>query len=168
MLKKLISAAKVDAFDVCCPGLFLTDTSNQGKGVFSTYDIEPKERLMKFCGDLLKLDQIEDFSHVLEIGDNLFLSPSGGIDDFVNHSCNPNCAILYENKQPILYSIKKIVAGEQLTFDYSLSIRHDRTSFDCSCESSRCRGLVSSFENLNQITKKKYLSKGLVPDWMTK
>ena len=38
---------------------------------------------------------------------------------YLNHSCRPNCeAVIEDDKRIMIYAIKKISAGDELTFDY--------------------------------------------------
>ena len=37
---------------------------------------------------------------------------------YINHSCDPNCEALLEDGRVMLYALREIRAGEELTFDY--------------------------------------------------
>jgi uncharacterized protein len=57
--------------------------------------------------------------------------------EFINHSCNPNLTMRRIRGQVLLYSFRKIRAGEELTVDYGF-----RCSCPCRCGSSKCRGTM--------------------------
>src|SRR5690606_29175849 len=79
----------------------------------------------------------EDTTHCLEIADGYYLTSSGQIDDFVNHSCEPNCGLrfhgVFGSQKIILNSLRDIEAGEELTFDYSTYLSGRFEPFSCAC-----------------------------------
>lgn len=143
-------------------------TSDRGHGVFASRAIAPGEDVLRFAGHILHRSDIEDFTHCLEIDVGLFLGPSGGADDFVNHSCSPNCAIIVEAGLAVLRAIKTIPRGAELTYDYSTLMVSDPTSFHCSCGSPRCRGRVEAFTSLPPLTRSDYVERGLVPGFVVR
>jgi SET domain-containing protein len=64
-------------------------------------------------------------------------SVGGSGAEFINHSCDPNLTMRRLRGQILLYSFKKIRAGEELTIDYGF-----RCSCPCRCGSSKCRGTM--------------------------
>ncbi len=57
----------------------------------------------------------------------------------INHSCEPNCGM--RNATQVM-TLRDIVVGEELTFDYAMSDASDYDEFDCSCGAAACRGAV--------------------------
>lgn len=165
MLLKLDAAKSSDPPNSMLEDLYLKETP-QGKGVFTSKELVVGTPILEFGGQLVSLQEIQNFCYVLEIEAGIFLSASGEIDDFVNHSCEPNCGIIYQNKRPLLCALKQIAADEQLTFDYSLSIREDKTNFECSCGSKICRKKIGHFSDLPEELKERYRLLGLVPSWL--
>ena len=51
------------------------------------------------------------------MGPKAFLSPSGELDDYVNHSCEPNCGIKEDQGRVVLFALKPIGNGDEITFD---------------------------------------------------
>eukprot|EP00835_Amoeboradix_gromovi_P002397 NODE_135_length_18075_cov_0.518413.p11 type:complete len:149 gc:universal NODE_135_length_18075_cov_0.518413:14330-14776(+) len=53
---------------------------------------------------------------------------------YLNHSCNPNVYF----KNDLLYALRDIAIGEELTFFYPSTEWEMREPFDCQCESLNC------------------------------
>ena len=71
-------------------------------------------------------------------------SNSGNIARFVNHSCAPNCEAkdtvnLHGKRRIVFKSIRNILPGEELSYDYKMAIEHPRDWIKCSCGAKSCR-----------------------------
>lgn len=78
----------------------------------------------------------------LEVYPGIYIGPSRNESDYINHSCDPNCIMV--NK--ILFAIKDIKTGEQITYDYSNFI-YDDWYMDCLCGSENCKGRIDRSKN---------------------
>lgn len=145
--------------------IYVKSVPGVGEGVFATKEIPAKTVILRFLGERTPVESISDFTHYLELGDGFFLSPSGDVDDLVNHSCDPNCAVYYEGGEAFLKSIRAIAPDEELSFDYSLVMNMDSSRFNCSCGAKNCRGEVAGYCSLSPEVKNRYLAKNLVPSW---
>ena len=94
-----------------------------GKGAFTLNNTFPGEKLIQFRGQIINRFQLpnpymNDNDYSLQIGNELFLGPSGKVDDYVNHSCQPNCAINISNNGNLvrLVAITHIEAGQEVFF----------------------------------------------------
>jgi len=82
--------------------------------------------------------------------------PSGELDDYVNHSCDPNSGFCPKSDRhaPLLIARRDIAPGEEITMDYGAVIdEHDWDGFSCGCGASSCRGEVVSFRHLSEVKK---------------
>lgn len=63
-----------------------------GTGVFTLIDIPANVPIIEFTGNLIPKDKLTDDQAYwgLQVGAERFIGPSGAIDDYVNHSCDPN------------------------------------------------------------------------------
>jgi SET domain-containing protein len=142
-----------------------------GKGVFAQRNFEKDEPIIEFRGELLTHEQLPDpydpaDDHYLQIGKNLYLGPSGGIDDMFNHSCDPNSGVKFGDKV-ILVAIKDIYRGEEILFDYSTTLNDEAWEMDCNCGCRNCRGKIRDFKYLPRKVQQKYLNLGIVPDYIS-
>lgn len=143
-----------------------------GRGVFTREDIAPGTKILAFKGPRVTIETIEAAESAgnrdlfLQIDREVYLGPSGGIDDFINHSCDPNCGLQFEGAEPYLAAIEHIAAGTELTFDYASTQEQYPYRFSCSCRSSKCRGEIGDFSELPPRTKQRYLELGIVPDFL--
>ncbi len=94
------------------------------------------------------------------------MGPSGWIDDFVNHSCNPNAGLKIENRKATLVSIKNIKTGQEITWDYSTTMDEDDWEIDCTCGSKNCRKRITDFKYLPKEVRRKYVRIGVVPQYI--
>lgn len=63
-------------------------------------------------------------------------------DRHINHSCDPNTYIDYDEDVCYIVARRQIVAGEELTCDYNINITRG-TAWPCHCGASRCRGTTT-------------------------
>ena len=61
----------------------------------------------------------------------------------INHSCNPNCEVLEENK-PVLWitAMKDIKKNEELSYDYGFNFDCNYKDHVCKCGSKNCVGFI--------------------------
>jgi SET domain-containing protein len=139
--------------------------SGTGRGVFATTAIPAGTFLIAYTGPLLRYVQTTPQTLAVQIGPDLYLGGSGGLDDLVNHSCDPNTGLKIAGTDVSLWSIRDIAAGEQVTFDYSTTMDEDDFEFDCRCGSPRCRGRVRDFRHLPADLREQYVLMGIVPKY---
>lgn len=90
--------------------------------------------------------------YVMNLNETTAIDGERGGNDarFINHSCAPNCEVLYFDGNPYIYAMGKISEGEELNFDYKLgfyedvklSIEEKKERFPCNCGSQDCRGTL--------------------------
>lgn len=149
--------------------LIVKDT-NLGKGVFAKKNIKKGEMIIEFTGSFSPIDQVphierEKKDYYIQVKKNIFLGPSGYIDDYFNHSCSPNAGLLITTDKIYLTAIKNIKINEQITLDYSTTMNGDPLVINCLCGSKNCRGKITDFKYLPLDTQKKYISLGIVPHY---
>lgn len=145
--------------------------SNNGNGIFTTIDIPANKPIMEIMGEVYTENNLPDPNHpaLIQVGPNTFIGPSGTTDDFINHSCNPNCFIHVVGNRAILYSMYLIKAEYELTFDYSTSSTDtlDSWQMNCNCGSNNCRKIISGFQYLDKSLQDEYKKKGIIPQFIT-
>lgn len=134
--------------------------SKTGKGVFTTIDIPANSIILEQRGNLFSKENLkpEDYDYSLQIGNNLYIGPSGSVDDYINHSCKPNCYFHIIGNRAILHSLNLIKAGMELTFDYSTTSNEglDSWSMNCKCNSVNCRKIISGYHLLDKSLRDDY------------
>ena len=78
---------------------------------------------------------------------------------FMNHSCEPNTYDQWDAENPAEFrSIKNIIVGEELTYDYNKEQYDYRSPFECLCGNELCRGMICGFKGLCSEEQKLLLS----------
>ena len=152
--------------------LILQECPN-GVGVFAGEKISAGEEILTFLGPLIERRDMpeihsQDEDYYLQVGDDLFLGPSGWIDDYINHSCDPNSGVVIEGKVSKLVAVQNISRGDEIRFDYSTTMYRPILVMKCWCGSTLCRGEVVDFIYLPGEIQAKYIALGVVPDYITR
>jgi SET domain-containing protein len=142
-----------------------------GKGVFTTVAIPANMMIIEITGPVLTDREIPDMNQpaLLQVGPNTFITASGGLDDYINHSCDPNCKMHVVGNRAFLYSLYVIPANSQLTFDYSTTSTDtvDSWQMTCQCGSNKCRKTISGAQYLSQTLLDNYKSRDMLPLYIT-
>ena len=143
-----------------------------GNGTFTTVRIPADTPVLEMTGPLVLDREIPPDANMglyLQVGPNSYLGPSGEADDFINHSCDPNCKLYVVGNRAILTSLYVIPAGAELTFDYSTTSTdtHSTWKMDCKCGSYKCRKVISGFEYLDPALQNNYKTRDMVPMYIT-
>lgn len=150
--------------------LFVYQSLLEGRGVFAEKFIPKNTVILDFEGPIRTeketLGRLDE-NHHLQIGPDLYLGPSGGVDDLVNHSCDPNCYLsISRHFPPRLISIREISPKEELTFDYSLSQLDPWDGFECKCNQPNCRRVIQHYATLPPAIKQRETTLGRVPYYL--
>lgn len=136
-----------------------------GKGTFTSVRIPADMPILEITGPIIldrELPENANMSLYLQIGPNTYLGPSGDVDDFINHHCDPNCKMHVVGNRAILYSLYVIPAGAEINFDYSTTDTSNDT-MTCLCNSNKCRKIISGYNSLSNELQNKYKDKGMIP-----
>jgi SET domain-containing protein len=137
------------------PAITIRET-DRGRGVFAARRYRRGEIVGDVCGTIVPDDTAERHGsrYCMELGEGRALEPEPPFC-FVNHSCEPNCEIYYDeppsaNEPPDrlwLRTLRVIDCGEELTIDYAWPAEW---AIPCRCGSERCRGwIVAPEEQFN-------------------
>jgi uncharacterized protein len=140
------------------PGMMRVRRSRvHGRGVFALRRIRKGTRIIEYLGDRVSHRQADLRYEHKDISDNhtfLFIVDRSVVIDggsngndarYINHSCDPNCESLIEERRVVIETIRTIQPGEEITYDYQIG--RDRTDppnvddiFACRCGAGGCRG----------------------------
>ncbi|HZP92518.1 MAG TPA: SET domain-containing protein-lysine N-methyltransferase [Burkholderiales bacterium] len=138
------------------PGLALKETP-RGLALYTRTGHRAGDTLLEHYGPRASFEAGERIApdHVMEIGDNEVFLPSGALDDYVNHSCDPNCRLDFRAGDKVfLVALRDIAPGEELSFDYATTTTRAGIEafpgwrFACLCGVPQCRGEVGCAEDL--------------------
>jgi len=134
----------------------LTNSRIQGKGLFAARRIRKGTRIIEYTGERITEDEASSrydddamerhHTFLFGIDDDTVIDAAVGGNDarFINHSCDPNCEAVIEDDRIFIFALRKIDAGEELTYDYQLE-RGDEsadtwtTQYPCRCGAPNCR-----------------------------
>jgi len=60
----------------------------------------------------------------------------------INHSCDPNCEVLEDNKKLWIFAMRDIKKNEELTYDYGFGFDKDYKQYVCKCGAKNCVGYI--------------------------
>jgi hypothetical protein len=140
--------------------LQIVETTDKGKSIIADENIQKGDSIFSFIGVALPLNEASYKSW--QITDDLCIESTEGFDNSLNHSCNPNCYINFEQNpnQPVLVALRDIKKGEELSFDYNTTDYNLKDlkvpeSFHCQCKASNCLGEIKGYKYLTPEQKSK-------------
>ena len=136
-----------------------------GNGMFAVAPIKKGERLIEYKGRRRSHEEVDaDDSGDVESGHTFLFTLNddwvidanfeGNDARWINHSCDPNCeAVLDEDEddskqsQVFIEAIRSIKPGEELTYDYGITLAERHTPrlkkiWACRCGSKKCTGTM--------------------------
>ncbi len=140
------------------PKLFRVRRSRiHGRGAFAVRPIPKGTRIIEYTGERISPREAErryddgkgDHVHVLlfivDRKTEIDAGVGGNEARFINHSCDPNCEAVLDDKRVFIEAIRDIPAGAELTYDYHLEgpgvlSAEERRSYACRCGAENCRG----------------------------
>lgn len=152
------------------PGLEIRE-NQKGRSVYTRSGHKAGETLFEHRGERRTFAEARGLpqDHIMEIGDNLVVLASGEIDDFINHSCDPNCRVEFlPDGRVASVAVRAIAPGEELTFDYTTTTSREGLAafpgwrFPCRCGAPSCRGVVSCAEELPAQRLREYAQKRML------
>jgi hypothetical protein len=82
-----------------------------------------------------------------------------------NHSCDPNAAL---RKRSELFALRDIPKGEQIAYDYSLTIAPTKWRMECACGAPTCRKVLGDVLSIPRRQRMRYRAQGAMQDYMRK
>jgi uncharacterized protein len=130
-----------------------------GRGVFAVLPLKKDERIIEYKGELISWQEALDrhphdpaqphHTFYFHIDDWCVIDGrvQGNSAKWINHSCNPNCESDEVDGRIYIKALRPIKAGEELNYDYGLTIDERYTAklkkeFACYCGAKNCRGTM--------------------------
>jgi len=129
-----------------------------GRGVFARRKISKGKTIIEYRGDRTTWkiaskrpdsdpeNPYHTFIFELDDGTVIDAGVRGNAARWINHSCDPNCTTFEDDEGRVFIEARrKIRRGEELTYDYRLSIdgrvtKKAREALACRCGAKKCRG----------------------------
>ncbi|XP_015269182.1 PREDICTED: histone-lysine N-methyltransferase 2A [Gekko japonicus] len=168
---QLKSARRATSMDLPMPMRFrhLKKTSKEavgvyrspihGRGLFCKRNIDAGEMVIEYAGNVIRsilTDKREKYYDGKGIGCYMFRIDDSEVVDatmhgnaarFINHSCEPNCYSRVINidgqKHIVIFAVRKIYRGEELTYDYKFPIEDASNKLPCNCGAKKCRRFLN-------------------------
>lgn len=118
--------------------VYVKEVDSKGKGIFAKQAIKKDSLVFNFIGTVLPLEEATTLS--LQISEFTALESTCEIDDYLNHSCDPNCVVVITDDVS-LYAKRDIEINEELSFDYNTTecdLVAQKCDFKCQCKSDKC------------------------------
>jgi hypothetical protein len=123
-------------------------------GLFALEVIEKDDMVIEYVGEIVRqvvADIREKRYEKMGIGSSYMFrlnskhiidaTKKGNLARFINHSCDPNCSARIINandeKKVVIYALKRIEIGEEVTYDYKFPFEEEK--IPCHCGSSKCK-----------------------------
>jgi SET domain-containing protein len=133
-------------------------SSIHGFGIFALRQIPAGTRLLEYKGALITSEQAEGrypeistppHTFLFDADDDMYIDAGVGGNSarWINHSCDPNCETIQEERRVFIETIRRIMPGEEISYDYLITLDgpHDakaKQRWPCHCGAKTCRGTM--------------------------
>ncbi|HEY7878061.1 MAG TPA: SET domain-containing protein-lysine N-methyltransferase [Gemmatimonadaceae bacterium] len=131
----------------------------QGRGAFATRKIRKGTRIIEYAGERITHEESDrryddetmqrhhTFLFTLNSKTVVDGAANGNASRFINHSCDPNCEAVIEDRRIWIEALRTIQPGEELAYDYQYEREDDadekeEARYPCRCGSVKCRGSI--------------------------
>lgn len=129
-----------------------------GLGLFARKGIGAGCKVIEYCGEVIGqavadrreksyslLPLYRHDCYLFRVGDDCIIDATrkANVARFINHSCDPNCESKIERGRIIIYAIKDISPGEELSYNYKFSSEGADDVVPCHCGATSCRKFIN-------------------------
>ena len=135
--------------------LIIRSSEIHAAGCYTTTPIRKGARVAEYTGPRLTKAEADHayeaspITYLFGLGDGSVVIDGHCMAMFINHSCDPNCETSEESGRVWIKAIRKIAAGEEITYDYCLYDGGDDEAV-CNCGAVKCRGTMYSKEEVRR------------------
>jgi hypothetical protein len=135
--------------------LIIRSSAIHAAGCYTTTPIRKGARVAEYTGHPLtkaEADQAYEASpitYLFGLGDGSVVIDGHSAAMFINHSCDANCETSEEKGRVWIKAIRRIAAGEEITYDYCLYDGGEDEAL-CNCGAKKCRGTMYSKEEVKR------------------
>ncbi|MBA2549250.1 MAG: SET domain-containing protein-lysine N-methyltransferase [Burkholderiaceae bacterium] len=143
------------------PRIVVKNSRIHGRGVYAARRLKAGENIIEYKGERIRWkeadrrppsdpdDPFHTFFFSLDDQKTVIdASVGGNAARWINHSCDPNCETEEtDDGRLFIQALRDIRSGEELNYDYSLTIEERLTAalkknYECRCGSKNCRGTM--------------------------
>jgi uncharacterized protein len=141
------------------PLYFVRNSAIHGRGVFAARKIPKGTRVIEYRGQRVthkevdrryaNADDHDNHTFLFELDEKWVIDAGvrGNAARWINHGCSPNCETVEEDERIYIEAIRDIRRGEELTYDYNITLEERHTPrmkqiWACLCGARRCRGTM--------------------------
>lgn len=154
-------ARKADAATTPARLFEIRHSGIHGRGGFALTTIPKGTRIVEYKGDIITWAEVwrrypddesegtQNHTFLFEIDDKRVIDATrrNFPAKWINHSCGPNCIATGEGDQIFIESLRTIRPGEELTYDYKITLQERHTPavkarYRCLCGTRKCRGTI--------------------------
>jgi uncharacterized protein len=130
-----------------------------GHGLFAVQDIQHGTRIIQYAGP--KIPKRESLARLAQGNVYIFsFNDRFDIDGkdltntarYINHSCDPNCAVELTKRSIWIVALREITGGEELTYNYGYGIEAYE-EHPCRCRAANCCGYMLAEEQWTLLPK---------------
>ena len=135
--------------------LIIRSSAIHAAGCYTMAPIRKGALVVEYTGPRLPKDEADEryenspTTYLFGVGDGKTVIVGHGTAMFINHSCDPNCETEEIDGRVWIRAIRRIAAGEELTYDYYLYDGDDDEA-RCNCGSTNCRKSMYSPEEIRR------------------
>jgi hypothetical protein len=136
-------------------GLIIRSSAIHAAGCYTTTPIRKGARVAEYTGPRMSKSEADiryehlPVTYLFGLGDGSLVIDGHCMAMFINHSCDPNCETEEIRGHVWIRAIRKIAAGEEITYDYCLYDGGDDDAI-CNCGANKCRGTMYSAQEIRR------------------
>lgn len=124
--------------------VYVSESAIAGKGIFAGEDIKKGQKIFYLSCKVMnrKLKSAKEsqrFANWVGMSEKKWLNTNPTKFRYLNHSCEPNAAIVGTKT---LIALKDIKENEEILFDYSMTDVDEFWKMECKCGTKNCRGTI--------------------------
>ena len=138
--------------------LIIRSSAIHAAGCYTTAAIRKGARVAEYTGHKLTKAEADTayesspITYLFGLGSGEIVIDGHCTAMFINHSCDANCETSEEEGRVWVTAIKKIRAGDEITYDYCLYDGGEDEA-QCNCGAKNCRGTMYSEEEIRRRKK---------------
>jgi len=166
-METILDGKRCDQMIVAETGLLIFRRSLiHGFGGFAKLEVAKGTRVAEYVGErisksesLVRCEKQNEYIFTLNEKEDLDGNVEWNPARFINHSCAPNCEAELEAERIWLVSLRHILPGEEVTFNYGFDLE-DYRDYPCHCGSPDCVGFIVAAECFAHVRRQSALVRG--------